>query len=339
MKQQTQEILTEQGYHILQGQFGPGVIFYKLKQKTCRTILVLDGANFRPLTVSELQRRKEQIRLMMERNVMTAIGEAVDAEPVSVELLTILTGYEQADVRILCTNVENVWVYNESRGKVTVYEDQPEDFYGLRTALEKIPCGLPFLSYIVTVILIAANVLVFIRLAVNGDPEKASYMLSKGAMYPVRIFQNGEYWRLITAVFLHFGMRHLVNNMFMLGYMGSWLEKAMGHVRFLILYLVSGIGGNLLSYWVMCKTGNYAVAAGASGAIFGVVGGALWIVIRHRGRYESLTTPGLIFMTVFCLGYGVATAGTDNWAHIGGLLTGILMGMLLYRGKRSDSNS
>lgn len=339
MMQQMQEILKEQGYRRLQGQYGPTEIFYQYVQGVCRTILLLDGTTVRPITVSELQRLKEQIRIMMKKTAAGSYGESALEDQVSVDILTILIGYDEQDVRILCANVENVWVYNKTSGKVVVYEDQPADFYGLITALEKNKKKLPFLSYIVTVIFIVINVLVFIHLAVNGNPEKASYMLSKGAMYPARIFQNGEYWRFITAAFLHFGMRHLVNNMFMLGYMGSWLEKAMGHIRFLILYLMSGIGGNLLSYLIMCKTGDYAVAAGASGAIFGVVGGTLWVVICHRGRYESLTTPGVLFMIAFSLYYGVATAGTDNWGHIGGLFTGILMGMLLYRRKRSDSNS
>ena len=109
------------------------------------------------------------------------------------------------------------------------------------------------------------------------------------------------------------------------------LEKALGHVKFTILYLIAGVGGNILSCAQMLHTKDYAVAAGASGAIFGIVGALLWIVILHRGRYESLTGKGLLFMIVITLYYGITTGGIDNWGHIGGLLMGFVMGIILYR--------
>ena len=84
-------------------------------------------------------------------------------------------------------------------------------------------------------------------------------------------------------------------------------------------------------YFPVRHTKDYAVAAGASGAIFGIVGALLWIVILHRGRYESLTGKGLLFMIVITLYYGITTGGIDNWGHIGGLLMGFVMGIILYR--------
>ena len=112
---------------------------------------------------------------------------------------------------------------------------------------------------------------------------------------------------------------------------GMILEKALGHVKFTILYLIAGVGGNVLSCAQMLYKKDYAVSAGASGAIFGIVGALLWIVILHRGRYESLTGKGLLFMIVITLYYGITTGGIDNWGHIGGLLMGFVMGIILYR--------
>ena len=98
-----------------------------------------------------------------------------------------------------------------------------------------------------------------------------------------------------------------------------------------MFYVISGFGGSILSYLQMCYSGDYAVSAGASGAIFGIIGGLLWIVIRHKGRYETLTGKGLLFMIVISLYYGVRSGDVDNWGHLGGLLMGFLMGIILYR--------
>ena len=114
---------------------------------------------------------------------------------------------------------------------------------------------------------------------------------------------------------------------------GIILEGALGHVKYLLLYLIAGIGGSTLSYLQMLHSGDYAVAAGASGAIFGIIGALLWIVILHKGRYETLTGKGLLFMIVISLYYGISSVGVDNWGHIGGLIMGFLMGILLYRKK------
>lgn len=197
-------------------------------------------------------------------------------------------------------------------------------------------------SYIpmATIAFAAINIIVFFVLEIMGNTEDADYMMRIGAVFPNCIQNDGEYWRLLTATFMHFGFEHLLNNMLILLCAGPILEKALGHIKYTILYLLAGVGGSTLSYLQMLKSGDYAVSAGASGAIFGIIGALLWIVIRHKGRYETLTGKGLLFMIVISLYYGVSTGGIDNWGHIGGLLMGFLMGILLYRkkGKPVDFN-
>ena len=185
---------------------------------------------------------------------------------------------------------------------------------------------LPF----VTVGFVAVNVLVYVILEILGNTENSEFMVRMGAVWAPYVKQ-GEYWRLFTATFMHFGFEHIANNMLILVCAGMILEKALGHVKFTILYLIAGVGGNILSCAQMLHTKDYAVAAGAAGAIFGIVGALLWIVILHRGRYESLTGKGLLFMIVITLYYGITTGGIDNWGHIGGLLMGFVMGIILYR--------
>jgi rhomboid protease GluP len=185
----------------------------------------------------------------------------------------------------------------------------------------------------VTILLIAVNVIVFFVLELLGDTEDSEFMLQHGASYPPSIAGDGEYWRLFTAAFLHFGFAHLLNNMVILGCAGHFLEDALGHGKYLFLYLVSAVASSLLSFLQMYRSGDYAVSAGASGAIFAVIGGLLWVVIRHKGSYETLTTRGLLFMIAICLYYGISTAGVDNWSHLGGLVTGFVLSVILYRVK------
>lgn len=190
-------------------------------------------------------------------------------------------------------------------------------------------------SYIpvMTISMAALNILIFFAMEIMGDTEDTAFMMQIGAVYPSYLTEDGEYWRLLTAAFLHFGFEHLLNNMLILLCAGSILEKALGHVKFLILYLCAGIGGSTLSFLQMIKSGDYAVSAGASGAIFGIIGALLWIVIRHRGRYETLTGKGLVFMIAISLYYGIRTGGIDNWGHVGGLIMGFALSMLSYRKK------
>ena len=100
-----------------------------------------------------------------------------------------------------------------------------------------------------------------------------------------------------------------------------------------VIYMLSGIGGGLLSYFMMLYSGDYEVSAGASGAVFGTIGGLILVVIRHRGRFEGLTVKGMILMAVLSLYYGFSTIGIDNWCHVGGILTGFLAAMILYHKK------
>lgn len=185
----------------------------------------------------------------------------------------------------------------------------------------------------VTGILVLINCIVYVVLEIIGNTTDSEFMAEIGAVWPPYLQESSQYWRLLTATFMHFGFEHILNNMLILFCAGSMLENALGHVKYLILYLLAGVGGSTLSYLQMIHSGNYAVSAGASGAIFGIIGALLWIVIVHKGRYETLTGRGLLFMIVISLYYGISSGEVDNWGHIGGLIMGFLLGIVLYRKK------
>ena len=187
---------------------------------------------------------------------------------------------------------------------------------------------------ICTVSLIVINVIVFLILTLLGDTGDGLFMLQYGAMYEPYITQGHEYYRLVTSIFLHFGIEHLLNNMVMLGALGWNLELETGKIRFLIIYFVSGIGGNLLSLFWNQMQGQYTVSAGASGAIFGLMGALVYVVIANRGRLGRLSGRGMLIMVILSLYFGFTSSGVDNIAHIGGLVCGFISAVILYRKKK-----
>ena len=187
-----------------------------------------------------------------------------------------------------------------------------------------------------TIILIAVNVIVFFILSLMGDTEDVVFMMRHGAMYEYLVTHDHEYYRLFTCMFLHFGIEHMLNNMVILGALGWNLEPEIGKIRFLAVYFGSGIAGNVTSLLFHASAEQGAVTAGASGAVFGLMGALLYVVIANRGRLGRLSGRGMLVMVALSLYFGFASSGVDNFAHIGGLICGFLMALILYRKGSGD---
>ncbi|MEY8356546.1 rhomboid family intramembrane serine protease [Lachnospiraceae bacterium 54-53] len=186
--------------------------------------------------------------------------------------------------------------------------------------------------------LIAVNVIYFLYLETTGSTGDTEFMVFHGAMYAPLVLEGGEYFRLLTSVFMHFGINHIMNNMLILFILGDNLERALGHVKYLLFYLLCGVGANVVSMLVNLGEYRSIVSAGASGAIFGVIGGLLYAVAVNRGRLEDLSTRQLVVVIVCSLYFGFTSTGVDNAAHISGLLIGLFMGILLYRKPKKRRN-
>jgi rhomboid protease GluP len=181
-----------------------------------------------------------------------------------------------------------------------------------------------------TIVLIALNVLVFLMMVLQGvsvfNPT-ADSVLRWGADYgPLTL--HGQWWRMVVSTFLHFGLIHLLFNMFVLFSIGLFMESLAGRVAFVVLYLVCGLGGSAASLaWHPS-----IVSAGASGAIFGLYGALLGFLVRHRGSIpaESLASlrKGALTFIGYNLLYGLRP-GVDMAAHLGGLATGFVLGLFL----------
>lgn len=188
-----------------------------------------------------------------------------------------------------------------------------------------------------TIGIAVANIIVFLLLSFGGRMEDGMYMLEHGAMYVPFVVEYKEYYRLFTCMFLHFGFSHLMNNMLTLVVIGWNVEMFVGKIRFLVIYFLSGLGGNLLSMTVDIWKQDYSISAGASGAIFGLTGAMLCLAILNHGRAGNITKQGMIVMIFISLYTGFTSGGVDNFAHIGGLLTGCLVTTLLCWKRNSKS--
>ena len=165
---------------------------------------------------------------------------------------------------------------------------------------------------ICTTALVIINVAVFLGLSLIGMTEDSEFMMEHGAMYVPYLMEGQRYYTIFTSIFLHFGFSHLMNNMIMLLVIGYNLEPEIGKLRFLIIYLGSGVIGNIVSAGCDISRGSYAVSAGASGAIFGIAGALLYVVVRNHGILGEISTRGLVLMAGLSLYYGFTAQGVDN---------------------------
>lgn len=178
---------------------------------------------------------------------------------------------------------------------------------------------------------ICINVLIFLIMSFLGDTEDAYFILNHGGCYAPAVVIGKEYYRLFTAMFLHFGTEHLFYNMLMLIFLGDTLEKTVGKIRYLLIYLIGGLGGNLVSTFYEWNREEYWISAGASGAIFAVVGALVCAVILNKGKLLDYSGPRLLMLAALSLIEGFTSAGTNYMAHIGGFVTGLLLALLFWK--------
>ena len=186
----------------------------------------------------------------------------------------------------------------------------------------------------ITIILVAINVIAFFVLELLGDTEDAQFMYEHGAMYTEDIIEHGQLYRIFSSMFLHFGLEHLAYNMFMLAVIGYNIESVIGRVKYLVIYLISGLAGNILSMITEINSADPVVSAGASGAIFGVFGLMVIMIFKSRKVFGQDTAIRLIVLVVIMV-FGNMEEGVDWMAHLGGAIAGIIMGLILYNPKKS----
>lgn len=180
----------------------------------------------------------------------------------------------------------------------------------------------------VTIALVLVNVLIFYIMSMSGNYDQ---IVQKYSMY-VPAVKNGEWYRVFTHMFLHADTRHLFNNMLMLAAVGYSIEDDLGHIKFTITYFVGGLGACALSAYYDIVTNNYVLSLGASGAIMAIFGAMIVLTIRNRSSFDK--TVGIRSLIVLAIMvFGNMSAGVDWMAHLGGAITGLILGFVLTIGR------
>lgn len=261
--------------------------------------------------------------------------------------LYVLITANPSSGRRLFFDYDCYWLIDTTERKLIVFEDKEPVFEALRKPLEQLldaseipqtgnasASSFSFSRIPATITLVLLNVLIFLATDFFASPE--SYLLiDRGALSWDKVFNDGQYYRILTSMFLHSGIDHIFNNMLVLLVIGNYLERKAGSLRFLGIYFSSGILAGCTSMVYNMLQNDYTPSIGASGAIFGMMGAMLCIVLLKRGRQEY-SPRQILFMVFLSLYGGFTSQGVDNAAHVGGFISGFLMTLLLCQKERQE---
>ena len=277
-------------------------------------------------------------------------------------IMTIMF-YEDFDRAYDCVKEEYMcWLIDKHSLTMASMPEQIQDFYGLRNEInewlvetskllqsgdmdaigQKLMNQQERLIYEekkkrkpspVSVMLVIINTIIYLTSYIIGEPFIVSGQMDSF------LVKQGEIYRFVTAMFLHGGLQHLASNMILLYFMGEIVENKTGSVKYAVIYLVSGIMGNVVSYIYEILSGVVYVSVGASGAVYGIIGALLYLVIKKTPDL-NIQLKRLLLMVVYCIYSSFATAHVDFAAHIGGMVFGfIITALLCPKGGRTKGES
>src|SRR5690625_1120697 len=179
--------------------------------------------------------------------------------------------------------------------------------------------------------LLLINILMYLYLEINGGSESIDNLIKYGAKYNPAILMDGEWWRIVSSMFLHIGLIHLIMNMIAIYYLGVFVERIYGSFRFFIIYMLAGIGGGLASFAFSMN-----VSAGASGALFGLFGALLFFGLIYKRLFFLTIGMNLLILIGINIVFGFTVPAIDNAAHIGGLITGFIAAAIVHLPKKEN---
>lgn len=299
-------------------------LFYKKADDKMNVVAVVKNYDKLNYTGEELS----QISFQIERKFLLQGNRNVNIQYV------VLSDDPDRDRKISETEGIHFWIVDLIVNRLIVYEDETPEFESLQKSIEqeltighseevKVKRKVP----IINIILICINMAIFLIMELNGSTNSTSYMIKHGASSWKLVFEHNEYYRLFTCMFLHFGISHLLNNMFSLLVIGNEVEKMYGKINYLLIYVVSGIGASCTSAFYYMHRGEQVVSAGASGAIFGILGAMMiGTYLANRKSGEGMWQR---FILIFIMAIYSGSMNVDNAAHVGGFLTGIVITLII----------
>lgn len=178
----------------------------------------------------------------------------------------------------------------------------------------------------VTSILLGIMAVYFIVITLNGGSTNTETLVNFGAFFPPYILKNNEYHRFVTSIFIHIGVAHIFFNGYALYIFGTQIEKVMGHIKYILFFLITGVGGNVVTYIVSLSSQDafLTVSAGASGSLFGILGAFLYLIRHHKNMISPEGRKSILTMLAINLGLTLLVPNISITAHFGGLAIGYL---------------
>ncbi|MBR5348171.1 MAG: rhomboid family intramembrane serine protease [Lachnospiraceae bacterium] len=253
-------------------------------------------------------------------------------------LLVVLTGDSSASRMKLGEEVP-FWIVDVQKKNLMIYDDQPGTFLDARTIIESRLTASPWKNLFkqlkillspVNVGLILSCIVIFIFQKILANGDGMGTLERYGAMHSRTFFENREYWTAVTHIFLHGSFQHLFFNMVTQLYVGKPLEVLLGKVRFVLLYLLSGIGAGMISLALYIHEGENVYSLGASGAISGMCGALLCILFLNRKRLQKVPYFRYLIFLAIVMANGIDDPKVNWMAHSSGAVLGIVLALLLY---------
>lgn len=347
MKEKLEYYLQPQGFFPLTSKLSEVTVLVKFENNLANIIQIIDYTNDLYLDKEQYEEVKTSLKMMFTEK---GISET--------HILSLILAENETRSRILSEGDPFCWQINTINSELVIDEDKQPDFYGMRRLLEsflekykedpqqfqapvqeewkELSWKEKFIAYLkkapyITIFLITVNLILCFCCIVNPR-----LFYGKGCVGLSYVMQ-GEFYRLFTAMFLHGGLDHFFSNMLLLYFLGDMLEDKIGRIRFSILYLLTGLIGNIAScVHEYIANVNY-VSFGASGAVFGLIGMLFYLVVNKDPRIR-VSMPAMIFMIVYCVYSSFAEIQVNVAAHLGGLLSGMLLMFVFYPRRRSHES-
>lgn len=320
MKKQYVQVMKKRGYR--QEWVKEPYIFTRNEALECYVVLLTEQA----LSEELLQKKRQQLEEYYFAQGYSQVYQLC--------IICQKDGVFSEELLALVEQAPNVWLIAEDQNRVYQYEHQPLEFDGLCQMFEGLPPGqkqpiLPFTKEsfpYVTLILVLINVFCFLFPMLTGQHEA---WIDAGGNYWAAVLEQREAYRLWSYMFLHLDVRHLFNNMLVLCAFGMLLEPVLGHGKYGVLYLSAGFVSGILSFLVNLVWVEHVISIGASGAVFGLAGALLALALFRKNRVPGLSARRMILLVMISLYSGYTTPRVDNVGHIGGLLTGFVLMLII----------
>lgn len=358
MKEQLKAFLGLEGYTTVVSNLPEFLVFLKKEYRHVSVIFVMELDDNSGFTKERYQSVYDSACNLLEKNGITEM-----------HILTVVISGNEEHALEVCKDDNYAWVINRTEKKLVIEDNKAADFYGMKATFEEFleepeaasiqikeveervlnelkaqekkllqKIYIPWVAYS----LVAINIVVYILCTSTGE-----LLYNIGGMSVATVLGDGQWYRIITSMFIHGDVAHIFNNMLILYLLGNMVEQRLGRWQFLIYYFICGVVAGLISLGAKYFSGMDANSIGASGAVYGIFGIALVTELAtinwRRVSYYTLRRMILVFVCIaISLYVDAQMVGIDYEAHVGGLCMGAMIGMAWYfnrlRKKREKKN-